>query len=202
MPVQSFVRRGFVIAVGMAVFIAATSAGILDYTTRDSGRNEIVFFGHSTAHNFEGRTSTVLGKFGADKEKLTETAYADVIIPVKSLKTGISARDKNMYKTFEARKYPNIRFHLEELRDVKWETADTFTALAVGTLTIHGVVRKTGLRIRAGLTDDYAVVDGRADLRITDFGMERPGFLFLRVGDNVEVKFHAQGRLTRESTAS
>ena len=64
--------------------------------------------------------------------------------PVNTLKTENGRRDRDLNKSMESEKYPNLRFDLTSVRP-QWERADSASAILVGTFTIHGVMKEAEL---------------------------------------------------------
>ena len=94
------------------------------------------FDGHATAGDFTGSTDSVSGGIrGADS--LAAVAGC-VRAPVQTLITGNDHRDRDLNKSMESQRYPDIRFQLHR---VEWDgaAADTAAIGLVGDLTLHGV---------------------------------------------------------------
>lgn len=190
---SSLPRRGGLLALILLLAAAtAIQAAVRNFETAPSG-NHVTFYAHSTGHDFEGKSPQVAGKFGCDRERIAETAYGEFRIPVRSLKTGIDGRDNEMYATFEEPRYPEIAFKLRSMREIRQNGADTYSARAVGDLSIHGVTREVSLPVTAVFRGEQVTVTGTASVKITDFGMKPPGFLFFRVADQVRLSFRVSG---------
>ncbi len=174
--------------------VAATSVAAYAMTEyRAAAPSAVTFHAHSTGHDFNGTSATIRGSFGCDRERIVETAHGEIAIPVSSLKTGIGARDTKMNAVFDVARFPHITFHLTKIENLRWSGADTFTATAVGELAMHGVTAPKRVPIIGAFQGEKLTVTGRLDCRITEFGMERPGFLFVRVADDVRVDFRVTG---------
>jgi polyisoprenoid-binding protein YceI len=64
--------------------------------------------------------------------------------PVKTLTTANDRRDRDLAKSMEPDKYPNLRFDLKSVT-VKSGTPDSAAVGLQGTMTIHGVSREVRL---------------------------------------------------------
>ena len=106
----------------------------------DSGT--LSFDGHATVGDFVGITRTVSGEItgGADIGAVRGWVEA----PVGTLTTKNRKRDKDLNKSMESDKYPNIRFELSGITP-RGGTADSMAAVLHGVLVIHGVTRKMDL---------------------------------------------------------
>src|SRR4051812_45593677 len=87
--------------------IAQGSGPIPDARVRSG---TLSFDGHASVGDFVGTTATVSGQLtgGADLTQVRGWVQA----PVKTLKTGNGRRDKDLNKSMESDKYPDIRFEL------------------------------------------------------------------------------------------
>ena len=68
-----------------------------------------------------------------------------------------------------------------------------FTANTTGTLVVAGQEKPIAMKINAErLSDGKAVAQGEQKLRMSDFGISPPSFMFgrLKVGDQIKVKFN------------
>jgi CheY-like chemotaxis protein/polyisoprenoid-binding protein YceI len=100
------------------------------------------FEGRATVGNFVGITKAVSGQItgGADISAVRGWVEA----PVRTLTTGNGKRDKDLNKSMESSKYPNLRFELSGITP-NGGTADSVAATLHGALVIHGVTRKADL---------------------------------------------------------
>ena len=147
---------------------------------------EVLFVADARLHDFECRTAAVSGLVMA---RGLQDAVGCVAIDARGLETGIALRNKFMWEDhLEVTKFPEIRFVLTGLADVQTE-AENIGLTLEGELFLHGVARD--VRIPAKLTpgDGRTKVEGRTKLRMSDYGIARPAFLFITVKDEVEVRF-------------
>lgn len=154
--------------------------------TRKIVEGEVVFVADAQLHDFEGRTTSIVGLV---KARALHDAVGCVAIAAKSLDTGISRRNQIMWENhLEVVEFPEIRFVLTGIADVRKEP-ERIGLILEGELMLHGVRRR--LRIPATLSsvDGMFTVAGRTTLRMSDHAIERPSFLFITVKDEVEVRF-------------
>ncbi|MGH7352363.1 MAG: YceI family protein [Candidatus Methylomirabilales bacterium] len=154
--------------------------------TRKVLKGEVVFVADARLHDFEGRTTAVSGLVRADG--LAE-AVGCVVIEAKGLDTGIGLRNRFMWEDhLEVGKFPAIRFLLTGLADRRTESDHSLVTLE-GELTLHGVSRKLRIPATVRPADRGLAIEGTAALRMSDYGIERPSFLFITVKDEVQVRF-------------
>ncbi|MGE5848582.1 MAG: YceI family protein [Candidatus Methylomirabilota bacterium] len=156
-------------------------------------------------HEFTGKTSKVHGMIRlADPDRLTG-AEACIRVDAGSLDTGNGTRDDIMRKDhLETASYPTIEFLLKTVEGVKRDS-DGWEFGAGGSLSLHGVMREILLPVRvrpaeggAGSGADGGVrLTGEIPLRMSDYRITIPKFLFFAVQDQVVVKFDVTARRTQ-----
>jgi polyisoprenoid-binding protein YceI len=134
-----------------------------------SGRVEsgtLSFDGRATLGDFVGTTKTVSGQLtgGADISAVRGWVEA----PVRTLTTGNGKRDKDLNKSLESSKYPNIRFELSGITP-RGTTADSVAAILHGALVIHGVTQKVDLPGTVQFEGLKARVRSDFPLRLKDY---------------------------------
>jgi len=100
------------------------------------------FDGHATAGDFVGTTSEVTGEMTAADSLGGVRGWVEA--PVKTLKTGNDRRDRDLNKSMESNKYPNLRFELTGVT-VQSSVADSAGLTLLGTMALHGVARDVSL---------------------------------------------------------
>ena len=150
----------------------------------DSGT--LSFDGRATVGDFVGTTKVVSGEItgGADISAVRGWVEA----PVGTLTTGNGKRDKDLNKSMESSKYPNIRFELSGISP-RGGTADSVAAVLHGALVIHGVTRNVHLPGTVRFEGPKARVRSDFPLRLKDY---RIGGLskmlgMLKMYDDIEV---------------
>jgi polyisoprenoid-binding protein YceI len=96
------------------------------------------FDGHGTPGDFSGRTSTVSGQMTGGSGLAAVRGWVEA--PVQTLVTGNDRRDRDLAKSMEPDKYPNLRFDLRGVRTGAG-TSDSMPVTLEGALRIHGVSR-------------------------------------------------------------
>ena len=147
-------------------------------------------------HDFAGRTSKVQGTIRlGDVDRLTD-AEACVRIDAGSLETGNTTRDGIMREDhLETDKFPVIDFVLKQAESATHESWG-WKFNAKGTLTLHGVGREILLPVRARQDGDAVRLTAEIPLKMTDYRIRIPKFLFFTVEDQVVVSFDVTARRT------
>jgi polyisoprenoid-binding protein YceI len=187
-----------------ALMTAAAAAGAQSASAirlRLDPASELTIEGTSTLHDFHCKTNKLNAYVDVDPgytKDLTKIARpiaaVKVNIVVKTLTCGNGQMDSNMYSTLKADKNQLIKYTLSGY-DILDATASpsAFSANTTGTLMVAGQERPIAMKITAErLSDGKAVAQGEQMLRMSDFGIDPPSFMFgrLKVGDQIKVKFN------------
>lgn len=100
------------------------------------------FDGHATVGDFVGKTDSVSGVITGGASLAATKGWVES--PVRTLKTGDGRRDKDLNKSMESSKYPNIRFELSGTKPAA-PKSDSMPVRLQGTLILHGVSRQVDL---------------------------------------------------------
>lgn len=113
-------------------------------------------------------------------------------LPVKNLKsTEGNLMDTRAYDALKAEKYPNISFKLLSATPTS-NTANKSIFKVTGELTISGATRQIEMTANATKNADGSVIiTGSQNLKLTQFGIKPPSFMFgaLKVTDNLTVDY-------------
>jgi polyisoprenoid-binding protein YceI len=154
-------RRG-VLLVGLVACLtlpAAAQKAPIPEGTVSEGR--LAFDGRASVGNFTGVTTTMTGVMTGAADLALVSGW--VAAPVTSLQTGNARRDRDLNKSMESERYPELRF---ELTRVEPDTGalDSLPALLHGRLILHGVSREVALP--ATLSLDHQGVRVRSDFPV------------------------------------
>ena len=100
------------------------------------------FDGHGTPGPFTGTTSILSGEMRGGDSLAAVRGWVEA--PVKTLVTANTRRDRDLNKSMESDKYPNIRFDLHGVTAAAG-TPDSVPVTLQGALTVHGVTRDVNL---------------------------------------------------------
>jgi polyisoprenoid-binding protein YceI len=144
------------------------------------------FDGHATVGDFTGTTSTVTGQITGAPDISGVRGWVEA--PVQTLKTGDSKRDKDLNKSMESSKYPNLRFDLNRII-AKGSAGDSIPVTLHGTLTIHGVTRRLELPGTIEFKGTNARVRSDFPLNLKEYGIGGLSKMLgiLKMHENIEV---------------
>jgi polyisoprenoid-binding protein YceI len=144
------------------------------------------FDGHATMGDFTGTTRTVTGQLTGAPDISSVRGWVEA--PVQTLKTGDRKRDKDLNKSMESSKYPNLRFDLNQIT-VTESAGDSMPVTLHGTLNIHGVTRRLELPGTIEFTGANARVHSDFPLNLKEYGIGGLSKMLgmLKMHENIEV---------------
>ena len=185
-------------AIGLGA-TAAVAQGPSAVRLRLEPGSEITIQGTSTLHDFHCKTDKIMAYVDVDPsytKDLTKVAKPLVSVKVnivaKTLTCGGGTIDNNMYKTLKTDQFQMIKYTMSGY-DLLDATSSSFSANTKGTLQIAGQDKAVDIKINAArLAEGKASAEGEETIKLTDFGIEPPSFMFgrLKVGNELKVKFN------------
>ena len=150
-------------------------------------QEELATIGAKTA---VGRTPALTGSFEFSGSTLTAAALT---ADLTQLTSDDSRRDGALRRqALETTTFPEASFVLTAPVDLGTVPAagETFTAEAIGDLTLHGVTRTVSVPISGQLVDDTVVVVGGFEISFADYDIDKPtAGIVLSVDDVGEMEF-------------
>jgi polyisoprenoid-binding protein YceI len=182
------------LALAAMTLAAAPAASETKHWAPVSGKSQVAFVASFALGNFSGSSELIGGGFAADPTDLRLGVTGSLQINVTTLKTGADGRDRDLWKSLAADRYPEIRFTVERVEPSFPSVAERSDVLGTifGHMAIHGVDRPMSFPGRVRWRDHGLWVRGEGELRMSDFGIVPPRKLFLQVEDIVRVSFDVQ----------
>jgi len=186
--------------IGLLVAVAALAAQpaapvthelLLQLDTARSGA-DITLAGN--LHTVKG---TFLLKRGAIQfDPATGKASGEIAFDATSGKTGNGSRDNKMHKdVIESGRYPEIVFRPNRAEGTL-ATSGASTLQVHGMFTMHGAEHEVTFPVEVTFAGSAWAAKASFQVPYVQWGMKNPSVLFLRVGNTVEVQFHAAGSTT------
>jgi hypothetical protein len=125
-------------------------------------------------------------------------AFAEISMPVMSLKGSSPGMDRDMHAALQAQQHPSIQYRLEKVQDAQLRPdprtgAPEILLHVVGTLTVAGVQKTVAMEMTIHRSaDNHYLVHAQTPIRMTDFGVTPPTALFglIRAHDALSVIFN------------
>ena len=133
--------------------------------------------GTSTIHDWECDVETFSATTNYDGKAFTNTSFK---AKVRSIKSGKSSMDKNIYTAMDDSKNPDITFKSSSL------TVSNGIAKGTGNLTINGKTRQIPVSLKVSGSTQLSV-SGSIDIKMTDYGIEPPVAVFgtIKTGNEI-----------------
>ncbi len=111
-------------------------------------------------------------------------AAVEVTADATSFDSGIPQRDREALKTLETTRFPTIGFVSENI------TPSGDSLSVAGTLTFHGVSRGVVFEVTQKVVGKQLKTKGAFSIKLTDYNLKPPGYLFLKTEDKIDLKFN------------
>lgn len=138
-----------------------------------------------------------------------EKAIGMVVFKVNAMETGIKMRDEHLYgqNWLDANQYPEIKFELKNLKDVKIVQKDpplgraTAEATAVGVFTMRGISKNITSKVnityvkesdftKKRANGDFLFVEGSFKIKLADFNVQgTKGVIGSKVGKEISITY-------------
>src|SRR5437867_2934946 len=158
----------------------------------DPSRSIVRFDAAATGHTVHGVTHQVAGEVVFDPDDLTREAEVAFQVDAVALDTGNKIRDRKMRDShLETGRYPTIAFRSSGVRAIAptLRPGETQELTVKGTLSLHGVDKLLTFPVKAVRHGKDLRVTGEVPLRLSDFAIPIPRFLFIKLQDEVKVMF-------------
>ena len=155
-------------------------------TFRQSGKVTIGIAGTSTLHNWEmvSSTGTCQATFTVGTDGNLEAVHAASFnTPAESLKSGKAPMDHNAYKALKTKEFKDISFLLTN------GSVNGKTIRCKGNLTIAGSTKPVDLEATWNIAEKTTVLRLVKKIRMSDFQVEPPSFMFgsVTTGDEITI---------------
>lgn len=180
---------------------AVGAAPVKFLTTDRDGKNVVKFVSKAPLETIEGVTNRILGNLDVDLAS-PKAATGQFDVDLTTLKTGIDMRDQHLRERFvHTDTFPKATFRVTKITKLEPAAlADGQPARveAQGEMTIHGVTKpvtasgtvtymKESEETQARLPGDLIHVDVSIPILLSDYNIERPKMLFMKLSDNVNI---------------
>ena len=138
----------------------------------------ITISGTSPMHDWEmkGSTSTFSGIVAGNV-----ITNVNLTVPVKTLNAAKGkTMEKKAYEALKSDKAPNVTFTASSINIGK--------SNVTGKLTIAGTAKNVSFPVSVVKKGNAYIIDGTETVKLSEFGMDRPGFMGIKTGDAVTVK--------------
>lgn len=184
--------RSFIL-LSLAVLLSAAT-----YQGRLLPESFVEYHASDGLSRWSGRAPIGSLQFSFDDDKLSGASLVVVVEPERFDSGNFILDAQARSSVFNTARYPTITFTATRISadPDNLPSGATRELVMRGTLAMHGVERSLELPVTVRRDGNSFSASGEFDVRLSDFGMARPGFLMLVVADLVEVTFNIRGELT------
>ena len=157
----------------------------------DPAKTTIQFTLPGTVHTVHGSFKLKRGSIRFDPA--TGKIGGEAVVDATSGESGSDGRDRRMHAgILESARYPEIVFTPDRVAGSVAKQGDSQVEVH-GMFRIHGAEHEITVPAEVNLSADHWTVTTHFVVPYAKWGMKNPSVLFLRVGDSVDVAFHAAG---------
>jgi polyisoprenoid-binding protein YceI len=151
--------------------------------------NLITFTSEVVALTFDGTTDQVDGYIYWEGENLFEKKSKFVFeVELASFDTGIGKRNRDMRHVLSTKKWPKAVFKGGIAEHHPDSTANTYTAKAKGSFSMHGVEKKIEVPVQITIADGHSIISSDFTVRLEDYNIEAPSLVaFVKMSEEVAV---------------
>ncbi len=198
----------FVFAFSLTLFaqgFKVSSSGEKTFNFTDKGkRNQASFFSTTPLEDITGLTNDINGKVSLNVDNI-KSLKGEISVSTASIKTGIDLRDEHLRDEnwLDASKYPNIKFTIKEVNEVKQLADNRLQIKFTGDFTLKGVTKSisgdTTLtylveseQTKQRAPGDLLGVQAKFKVKLSDFGVKN-NIVGQKVAEVVEVSVNMVG---------
>ena len=131
-------------------------------------------------HNWSGTSTQAKTSVSYNDSK--ENGSVIVRVRLDSFDSKLYSRDSNMLYYTDAIEFPEVVFKSTQAKVVN------DSIYIEGNLTFHGITRK--VKTSAFITlDEYPSVNGTFDINLSDFNVQRPSLMFIKIKDRIRIDY-------------
>ncbi|MCB0273862.1 MAG: YceI family protein [Calditrichaeota bacterium] len=151
--------------------------------------NLVKFTSETLKLEFHGTTQKIDGYvYWEGEEMFLGNSQLQMDVDLNSVETGIGKRDRDMRDRLATDKYPITTYKGAIVSAEKIDSAVTaYRVISRGSISIRGVERELEVPALITITDGVMNVEARFEVKLSDFNIEIPTLMFLKVNENIRL---------------
>lgn len=171
-----------IILIGIAVIFAA------EFHVDKEQENLVKFTSDAPVEKIVGVTDKIDGYILWQDDNFAQNSEFYFEVDLASIDTGIGLRNRHMRENYlETDKYPFASYGGQITQVVDNEDG-TFMVTTSGTFKLHGVEREIQLDGLVSKIADGYKAESRFEVKLADYNIERPQFMFLKIGEVIQLE--------------
>lgn len=184
---------------GACVLALVRPSWSAEYHVDTSRTNDVRFYSDAPIEDFEGATPSIDGYVFWKGDSLSaggnyEGSEVYFEVPLAALRTGIDLRDRHMRENYlHADRFPYVSFK-GTIDRVEPHATDTLRVVTSGKVDLHGHQKDYVIDCTVTRSGGAYFVGAGFDVKLTDFDIEVPSLMFLKLSEIIQVKvgFHVK----------
>ena len=167
----------------LIIILSRLTYGQSDQLRVNTNESYIKYEGDHLLHSWEGTNNKVNGLAVLDSKNKSLQKLA-ILLYVRDFDSQNSGRDAHALEVLEALKYPEIKFYSESIK------IDNENLIINGIFDFHGKQIKKTFPASYKNQDSKWIIFGEFKLTPTDFDINLPSFLSIKMEDLLEIKYN------------
>lgn len=148
----------------------------------DKKASSVTYAMSHPAHDWDGVCKDVNAVIVYDNVTNAISQVA-VSLKVDAFDSGNANRDSHAIEAMEGLKYPKVTFSSNKIK------SSNNLLTADGNLTFHGITKPLTITVARTDTDKSITLNGKFDILLSDFNVERPSLFGVKTKDEVKLSF-------------
>ena len=146
----------------------------------DSERSIINYTGKHFLHKWSAENKNISGLIQIENETISNIG---VIAKVSDFRSGNSNLDSNSLRVLDALKFPNVIFKSTSIKQ------DNEQIMIDGIKNFHGIEKDINISAKVVQVDGSIQLSGKFSVYLTEFLVDRPSLLTMKVDDEINLEF-------------
>jgi len=177
------------LAVGLSGLTSDPAQAQRVAATVDSTASVVHYTGTAPLHSWRGTSRSVEGTVVLRPDR-PDRSRAVIRVPVASFNSGNDRRDRGMRDVTEADEHPYVTFRGTDFSPVAWGRGASGYGgkwSVTGELTFHGRTHPLTDTVSVAVSGDSVRARAQFAVSLSQYEVERPGFMGFTVGDTIRV---------------
>lgn len=146
----------------------------------DSERSIINYTGKHFLHKWSAENKNISGLIQIENETISNIG---VIAKVSDFRSGNSNLDSNSLRVLDALQFPNVIFRSTSIQQENEQIRID------GIISFHGIEKDINISAKVVQLDESIQLSGKFSVYLTEFLVDRPSLLTIKVDDEINLEF-------------
>ena len=146
----------------------------------DSDKSIINYTGKHFLHKWSAENKNISGLIQIENETISNIG---VVAKVSDFRSGNSNLDSNSLRVLDALKFPNVIFRSTDINQENGQIRID------GIMNFHGIEKDINISAKVVQLDGSIKLSGKLSVYLTDFLVDRPSLLTMKVDDEINLEF-------------